>query len=214
MKKITTRFNSFYFEFKKFITWKADDWIVFFTIIFTIGFIIYELSQPSTTTMSAGSSSPKSKIEIAISLILLMYTVVNLSKSRDEMFERLFNHFNTRFDEMNEDLNKIREGKFTENYSDTQKNAKNKSKVSKTEEEIILDYMNLCAEEYLWYKKCRIDPEVWKAWEEGMCYYLDHSTFRKVYFGRANENISYYGLFDYITEGKLDAYKIKNIKKL
>ena len=30
------------------------------------------------------------------------------------------------------------------------------------------DYFNLCAEEYYWYKKGRIDDTIWKSWQAGM----------------------------------------------
>jgi hypothetical protein len=33
---------------------------------------------------------------------------------------------------------------------------------------LVIDYFNLCAEEFLWYKKNRIPNDVWSAWKSGI----------------------------------------------
>lgn len=83
----------------------------------------------------------------------LFYNFINFKIARDQFFKSLFEEFNQKYDSMNEALNVIVSG--AESYSF---NGKEKSK-----EAIIIDYLNLCAEEYLWYKKGRIDTQVWAA---------------------------------------------------
>jgi hypothetical protein len=39
---------------------------------------------------------------------------------------------------------------------------------------------NLCAEEYFFYLQGYIHPEVWKAWENGMKYFLDTKKLKKI----------------------------------
>jgi hypothetical protein len=100
----------------------------------------------------------------------------------DKMFKELFLEFNHRFDKMNEDLNAIVRG---DNVSE-----------GKTKEAVIQDYINLCSEEYLWYKIGRIDKEVWDAWKKGIEYYYRNSTDIKAIFNREKaESGSYYRLF-------------------
>jgi hypothetical protein len=57
----------------------------------------------------------------------------------------------------------------------------------------LMDYFNLCAEEYLFFKEGYIHPQVWQSWCRGMLYYLRNSRIRQVW----NEEMisdSYYGL--------------------
>jgi hypothetical protein len=45
---------------------------------------------------------------------------------------------------------------------------------------IIYDYFNLCGEEYLYYKKGYIFPSAWKAWYNGMNFFINNSRISKV----------------------------------
>ena len=66
------------------------------------------------------------------------------NRAQRELFEK----FNERFNNLNEDLNAIREGEFS-------------SYGRKTAQGVIQDYLNLCSEEYLWKKRGLIDDEIW-----------------------------------------------------
>lgn len=128
----------------------------------------------------------KYKLETAIfaalvSGIITSYWAVNKQwLDQDQAFKDLFREFNKRFDDMNESLNEILNGE-----ADT-----------RTQEKIIQDYLNLCSEEYLWYKKGRIDKDVWQAWKGGIDYYLKNETFRNHFKKESSHNDSYYGLFN------------------
>jgi hypothetical protein len=93
----------------------------------------------------------------------------------------LFTEFNSRYDKLNEALNKIVEDKSGVELSDAENNTLN-------------DYFNLCAEEFLFFKKGYIYPEVWRAWENGMLYYLRKNQRVRTKWEREVESGSYYGL--------------------
>ncbi len=108
------------------------------------------------------------KPEIWLS-VLGGYTAIYLGllkqwMDHDKMFKELFLEFNQRFNDLNESLNAI-VGKKELSSSKTKEAVVEKEKLSsdKTKEAVIQDYINLCAEEYLWYKTGRIDKEVWEA---------------------------------------------------
>ncbi|HEY5534704.1 MAG TPA: hypothetical protein VIL99_07215 [Ignavibacteria bacterium] len=44
----------------------------------------------------------------------------------------------------------------------------------KTYEDIIFDYLNLCAEEYFWEEQGLIIKEAWENWSKGIEYFLDN----------------------------------------
>ena len=112
----------------------------------------------------------------------ILYNVLIYKIEADKFSKELFNEFNKRFDEINEDLNKI-----------IQSNSfKTKGGLSN---EKIIDYLNLCAEEYYWYRKGRIDNLVWESWKKGMIYYLKDATFKEVVEDQRKEKDSYYGLY-------------------
>jgi hypothetical protein len=91
---------------------------------------------------------------------------------------------------MNDSLNAVRENKLVEYNSDLE--------IKITKERLIIDYLNLCAEEYLWFTKGRIDPKVWRSWENGIKFYLLNENFSEVVEKQKAERNSYYGLFDLI----------------
>jgi hypothetical protein len=97
-----------------------------------------------------------------------------------QSFKDLFNMLNKRYDFMNEKLNKI---------------VLKKSHLKLTQDEIntINDYLNLCSEEYLYYKKGFIYREVWKTWCNGIRYFIDNDRIRK-YCDKEFSLNSYYGL--------------------
>jgi hypothetical protein len=53
-------------------------------------------------------------------------------------------------------------------------------------------YFNLCAEEYLYYTKGYIYPEVWSAWWNGMIVFCRNPRIRRIWSDELNTN-AYYG---------------------
>ena len=86
---------------------------------------------------------------------------------------------------MNEDLSLIYNGEFIQF-----------ARSPKTEKSVIIDYLNLCSEEYYWFKKGRIDLKVWESWKDGMKFYLTNENFKSTVEEQKQEKDSYYGLFE------------------
>jgi hypothetical protein len=94
------------------------------------------------------------------------------------LFKQLFTEFNARYDRMNGRLAKIE---------------KLQGPLQAGPRQVVVDYFNLCAEEYLFYREGYIPPEVWRAWCRGMLYYIEREPFASIW---AEEYINdcYYGL--------------------
>lgn len=88
---------------------------------------------------------------------------------RHEFEKGLFEKYNSKYDKLNGSLNEILNLNL-ENLLDI-KEDENYNLYYAT----IIDYFNLCAEQNFWYKKGRIDEDVWRAWSAGMNYYYNNS---------------------------------------
>lgn len=76
------------------------------------------------------------------------------------LFKQLFTEFNARYDALNDDLARIPRD----------------SRLSLDEENKLIDYLNLCGEEYLFQQQGYILPEVWQTWCRGMLSLLEINT--------------------------------------
>ena len=94
------------------------------------------------------------------------------------LFKQLFTEFNQRYDIMNDRLVKI---------------ARSPEPPDEGIRQAIVAYINLCAEEYLWFSEGYIHREVWRSWCVGMLWYLDREPFRTVWVEESATN-SCYGL--------------------
>ena len=108
----------------------------------------------------------------------------------DRVFQELFTTFNKRYDmAFNDLINSLRD--------DPEKQLEiNKEK---TDKNLIIDYFNLCAEEYLWYSKNRIPKCVWEAWKAGILENLEVKQVREVFKNETKTDRgkkSYYGLIE------------------
>ena len=77
---------------------------------------------------------------------------------QDRLSKELFMEFNKRYDNINHRLYRIE--KKCKSLKDLENESKLESKLN--------DFFNLCAEEYYWCKKGRIDEFIWHAWSDGM----------------------------------------------
>ncbi len=103
--------------------------------------------------------------------VLYFFQKQNLEELKT--FKELFVEFNARYDRLNNELNNI----------DNEENYK----------AILDDYFNLCAEEYLFYKKGLIVTEVWHSWCKGMQIHLKKPRVSE-YWEDAQKEDSFYGL--------------------
>ena len=99
----------------------------------------------------------------------------------DEMrlHHELFKDFNARYDGLNDKLIKITKGLAKE--------------IPHEDYSAIIDYFNLCGEEYFYYSRGYIDPIVWKAWRKGMHEYSENPNIKQVWKEEKDKG-SYYGL--------------------
>lgn len=125
---------------------------------------------------------------IMIALISSSITIylgsLKLKIESDMLFKELFLYFNDKYNaELNDLINEL---KYNVN-----------KKINQTEKALIIDYFNLCAEEYLWFKKSRIPSDVWNAWRSGIIENINIKQINKIYFDEisSKNNVkSYYGL--------------------
>jgi len=104
----------------------------------------------------------------------------------DKLFKELFQGFNEKYDSRFNDL--INELK------------NDKTRVLETfEKNLIIDYLNLCSEEFLWRSKNRIPSKVWNAWKAGIKENLKIKQVEEIYSEETdtkNGKVSYYGLIE------------------
>lgn len=104
-----------------------------------------------------------------------------------KLIKDLATQFNERYDGLNEELNSIVRTKDSA------------EPLVSTQKDTLYNYFNLCAEEYLFYRRGYIYPEVWDAWSRGMkTYFTDDDRVRELWNCESKTG-SYYGLdFDTI----------------
>lgn len=93
-------------------------------------------------------------------------------------FRELFEGFNSRYDKLNNRLCAIAERK--------------EGELTLRERITVIDYFNLCCEEYLFYQLGYIYPHVWRSWERGMRQYGQNSRIAKLWREQQATD-SYYG---------------------
>jgi len=113
-------------------------------------------------------------------LLTLLYFLQKQRLEETKLFRQIFAECNKRYDDMNERLNAI-----TKCPADQE--------LQSEEVDILYDYFNLCGEEYLYYKLGYIFPPVWKAWYNGMKYFIKNQRIAAVWTEEKKSD-SYYGL--------------------
>lgn len=108
--------------------------------------------------------------------------LLNYWLQRDKVMQELFTSFNARYDRLNDGLLAIAKGRPLADTIDP--------------EHIVVDYLNLCAEEYFWYMRGRIDKDIWRAWLKGMHAWMQVDAIRAIVRKEAAIEDSYYGLFN------------------
>src|SRR5688572_7695158 len=99
------------------------------------------------------------KLELLIAILGFGISIAfSLRQSRienDRIFKELFLMYNEKYDK-----------KFNNclNYIIQQVSKNPEYELTEKQVSLIIDYLNLCAEEYLWYTKGRIDKIAWNSW--------------------------------------------------
>lgn len=115
------------------------------------------------------------------------YFVQQQRLAETQLFADLFTRFNERYDQLN--------GRLAGIAVDGQ--------LSIGDRQLIVDYFNLCAEEYLFFSQGYILPRVWRSWCRGMLQYVEVEPFRSVWAEESSLD-TYYGLTEeVIREGAI-----------
>lgn len=118
------------------------------------------------------------------SVATVYFGILKINIEHDKIFKELFNSFNEKYDfRFNNLLNKLKNNP--------------KKKLTKAEKNIVIDYFNLCAEEYLWRRKGRLPDSVWDAWKAGIKENLKIHQIEELFNDETrtlNGKMSYYGL--------------------
>jgi len=98
--------------------------------------------------------------------ITLIFSIANKNLSHQKMEKELFSEFNKRYDIFNDSLNLLDSITSLQQLKETDSLIEKKSMHN-----LLIDYFNLCSEQYYWYKKKRIKKLLWKSWHSGMMHY-------------------------------------------
>ena len=151
----------------KFLLLRHYWWLLTLALAFAITFIVRS-NQPIAIALP-----------IIGSLLSLFYFIQKQKLEELRLFRVIFKECNSRYDEMNEKLAKILEC--------------SESDLAANEKEALVDYFNLCGEEYLYFSRGFIDPSVWKAWENGMRAIVESPRIHP-FWQQEKATESYYGL--------------------
>jgi hypothetical protein len=99
---------------------------------------------------------------------------------KNRFFFDLFNKFNERYDNLNNDLQDI---------------FKTEAPLTDEQRVFVIDYFNLCAEEYFFYSRGYIPHDVWHSWRKGMNAFAGNENFKALWKEEMATG-SYYG-FDF-----------------
>jgi hypothetical protein len=124
-----------------------------------------------------------------LGMVITWYiSILKLSIENDRIFRELFIDFNNKYSgKLNDIFNRLRTNS---NYQ-----LKSKDKLK------IIDYFNLCSEEYLWYERGRVPRKVWEAWEAGILENLSIPTVKQIFIEDTEterKRKSYYGFVEEI----------------
>ncbi|EPZ49660.1 hypothetical protein M902_0699 [Bacteriovorax sp. BAL6_X] len=138
------------------------------------------------------------------SLIALGYYWQKYKLDKENAKRELFTQLNERYDELNDHLEELLHIEFETQINSQVNNERSLDEVWEYlfEDEpcrippyiaATFDYINLCSEQYYWYKKGFIDKQVWSCWHKGMQDWYKYSFFLKKVVKREKErNSSYY----------------------
>lgn len=113
------------------------------------------------------------------SLLSVAYFLQKQKLEEMRLFRELFKECNGRYDSMNESLAAIAK--------------KGDIELSSEDRVKVVDYLNLCGEEYLYFRRGYIEPSVWLAWHKGMKIIVAAPAIQRVWLDEKSSG-SYYDL--------------------
>jgi hypothetical protein len=116
--------------------------------------------------------------EFMVSIVAAIYFLTQHSLEERRFSRELFAEFNRKYNDLNEDLFDIVNNGALE--------------LSGEDKKILVDYFNLCAEEWLQYDEGHIRPSIWESWNNGMKSYYTIPKIQEFWDQELLSN-SYYG---------------------
>jgi len=121
-----------------------------------------------------------------------LYVTHQYSKKQHQLAEDKFNHtlmmrFSDWYNELNNHLHSIKTLEENDSILTAKELRANHPKLYSK----LNDYLNLCAEEKLWYSKGVIDKRVWKSWQVGMDHWYTNLHTLKNLWQSEKENGNY-----------------------
>lgn len=117
-------------------------------------------------------------LAFSVSGIALAHFVQKEELQELELFHRMFGDFNARYDRLNDSLQGI--------LSDSRP-------LTVDDRSTLLDYFNLCSEEFFFYSEGLVPRVVWQTWCRGICEYLEDARIAGAWEEEEARG-SYYGL--------------------
>jgi hypothetical protein len=123
--------------------------------------------------------SPELLLSLTGGVAALVHFLYSQHNHNTERFIGLFRDFNSRYDRLNDRLNALlfKDGALM---------------LAADDKQLLYDYFNLCAEEYLYFKSGYVDAEVWQSWLRGMKLFASNPEIRRLWQEEL-ESGSYYG---------------------
>jgi len=128
------------------------------------------LAIPAVISFTLFKKEPDYRV-VATLLGVLLSLFYFLQKQRLEemkLFREIFEECNKKYDALNKRLGLI-------------VNGNNEQELTLEERQTLIDYFNLCGEEYLYYQQGYILPSVWDAWHKGMSWYFDNERISRLW---------------------------------
>lgn len=119
---------------------------------------------------------------VIVAVLGFCYFVQQQKLSETTLFKDLFTEFNRRYDGLNDRLAQIQ-------ASDSPVDP---AELDAEDRQAIVDYFNLCAEEYMFFSEGYIHHAAWRSWCAGMLWYFEREPFRALWAEECEKN-SYYG---------------------
>ncbi len=157
--------KSFSLKMRSYYPWLFIALLIIFNLI---GFIVLSSRFNADVCLSI--------IGAVAAFIHFLYSQHN---KNTDIFITLFRDFNLRYDLLNNRLNKLF-------------NKDTNTLFSQEERNLLFDYFNLCAEEYLFFEAGYIDKDVWNSWLNGMRFFASNKQILDLWQGELKTN-SYYG---------------------
>ena len=121
-------------------------------------------------------------LAVAVSSLTFFYFLQKQQLAETRLMKELITDFNSRYGAMTEALQEILE----------KGQGRPELLLSPDEQEVLVNYFNLCAEEYLFYDLGYVEPRVWTAWSNGMDQYTKDIRIWE-FWKQERQSGSYYG---------------------